>query len=76
MVVELDNTELPWLIGEVVEELFAYEGEQFANYTGTISSGDSVLKIRQWMAMEGGGGSSIFQTSIFETSMAADGEAK
>ena len=63
VVIEVDNADaaVPWLIGEVDEPVSVHLGSDVSNYCGTVCRGDNAYKVRRWMPLQNGGGSSTFQ---------------
>ena len=61
--IELAFENLPFLIGEVVGDdgYFTYEGDEKEIYMGTLKDGDKVLRVRRWLPLHSGGGSSVFE---------------
>jgi hypothetical protein len=61
--IELAFENLPWLIGEVVgdDAYKIYNGPEKELYMGVVKPGDEVLRVRRWLPLHSGGGSSIFE---------------
>lgn len=61
--VELTFDNLPWLIGEVVgdDPYYEYKEEAKHVYMGKLQPGDRVLRVRRWLPLHCGGGSSMFE---------------
>ena len=61
--IELQFNNLPWLIGEVVGRRphYRYTGQTKAGYFGEVKANDWVLKVRRWLPIMSGGGSSVFE---------------
>ena len=68
--VELAFDNLPFLVGEVIGAAFTYGGDEKNVYMGKLQAGDEVLRVRRWLPLQCGGGSSIFE----EVSSADGGE--
>ena len=68
--VELAFDNLPFLVGEVIGAAFIYDGNEKNVYMGKLKPGDEVLRVRRWLPLQCGGGSSIFE----EISSAEGGE--
>ena len=58
---ELAFDNLPFLVGEVIGAAFIYDGNEKNVYMGKLKPGDEVLRVRRWLPLQCGGGSSIFE---------------
>ena len=56
-----DLPDLPFYILEVLDEPCAFDKDQAASCCGLVKRGDTAYRVRQWMPMENGGGSSVYQ---------------